>query len=180
MTLHPNDYQSAIASDELALIIDGNPFAISDAEALAVGIVTSYLRARFQVAKIITQITQFDAAVTYSVGHRVLYNNILYFAKEATTGSQPDTSTKWQKGNNMDPVIKCRLLDIALYQLHKKVSLRQIPDKIAIAFEEAISWLKAVNNGIVDPGLPVREDVPQAGKSVIFTSRPRRKTHNII
>jgi len=111
---------------------------------------------------------------------RVLYNNILYFVKEATTGSQPDTSAKWQKGNNMNAVIKCRILDVSLYQLHKKVSLRQIPDKIAIAFEEAISWPKAVNNGIVDPGLPVREDVPQAGESVIFTSRPRRKTHNII
>ena len=180
MILQLNDYQSAIASDELALIIDGNPFAISDTEALAVGIVTSYLRARFDVAKIITQITQFDATVTYPAGQRVLYNNILYFAKIETAGSQPDTSAKWQKGNNMNAVIRCRLLDIALYQLHKKVSLRQIPNKIAIAFEEAISWLKAVNNGIVDPGLPVREDVPQAGESVLFTSRPRRKTHNII
>jgi len=66
MTLHPHDYQSAIASDDLALIIDGNPFAISDAE--AIGLVTSSLRARFDVAKIITQITQFDATVSYSAG----------------------------------------------------------------------------------------------------------------
>lgn len=191
MYLEQRDYNTSIAPHELEIITADNVFAIGDAEETAVGVISSYLRSNYDLPKVFRPITEWNETITYKEGDRVTFSindqDVLFYAKAENTGKTPGTDTEWQRGNNMDPVIKMRLLDVTLYLLHKKCSLVTLPDKIAIAYEEAITWLKAVNNGIIDAGLPAKpitipstEPGDQAGQSVLYTSRPRRKTHNII
>ncbi len=69
------------------------------------------------------------------------------------------------------------MLDISLYELHTRISFRQIPDIRIERYNLAMQWLKDVRDGKISLDLPLLpEDSPQnIGIGIIVTSTSKRQ-----
>jgi phage gp36-like protein len=70
-------------------------------------------------------------------------------------------------GTARNPHLVMLIIDIALYHTHSRISPRNIPELIALRYEQAIDWLKAVNKGDILADLPVLQTA--TGQQVIPT-----------
>lgn len=76
-------------------------------------------------------------------------------------------------GEERNPVIILKLLDMVIYHLHSRINPRQIPDLRAERYENAIKWLQDVSKDLIDPDLPTIEQ-PEGG-IISYGSEPQRK-----
>ena len=92
-------------------------------------------------------------------------NNTFYTCIAITTaGDLPTDTAKFTAGDNREPKLKTVVIDITLYNLHSRITPRDIPEIRSIRYdgggnkdksEHAISWLEKVQNGTITPNLPV-------------------------
>lgn len=75
-------------------------------------------------------------------------------------------------GEERNPVIILKLLDMVIYHLHSRINPRQIPDLRAERYENAIKWLEDVAKDKIDPDLPATEQ-PEGG-IISYGSEPKR------
>lgn len=57
-----------------------------------------------------------------------------------------------------NPVVLMYMIDIILYHIHSNISPRNIPELRGIRYEAAITWLKMVAKGDLNPDLPSKEN----------------------
>lgn len=57
-------------------------------------------------------------------------------------------------------IIQSTLLDLVLYEMHKKISPKNIPDLRVQARKDAITWLEQTASGYIAPILPIKADEP--------------------
>lgn len=136
---------------------------------------------------------EYDHDETYSIGDVVWYqnktwtalaavtgilpiaSNAAYWNDEGTysiTGDYPEDDTVWTQGDNRNPLIVMRLIDIVLYHLHKRLTGMNFPDIRKEAYDGnspaqvggAIGWLKQIAAGKVNVDLP--EIIPNQNLSV--------------
>lgn len=92
-------------------------------------------------------------------------DNSSYWTEGATysiTGDYPDDDSVWTQGDNRNPLIVMRLIDIVLYHLHKRLTGMNFPDIRKEAYDGnspaqvggAIGWLKQIACGKVNVDLP--------------------------
>lgn len=63
-----------------------------------------------------------------------------------------------QTGNARDGYFVSIIVDIVLYQIHKRVNPRQIPEIRFVAYQDAKKWLEAVSKGLIVANLPKKND----------------------
>ncbi len=136
---------------------------------------------------------EYDNEEEYEAGDVVWYNNktwtarssitgilpttanAAYWTEGATysiTGDYPDDDSVWTQGDNRNPLIVMRLIDIVLYHLHKRLTGMNFPDIRKEAYDGnspaqvggAIGWLKQIAAGKVNVDLP--EILPNQNLSV--------------
>jgi hypothetical protein len=88
-------------------------------------------------------------------------NNTFYTCIATTlAGELPTLTTKFTAGDNREPKLKTVVVDIALYNIHSRITPRDIPEIRQIRYDgagnHAIGWLEKVQKGTITPNLTVR------------------------
>ena len=83
-------------------------------------------------------------------------------------------SNFFTKGDNRDRVIKRIVLAIAIFELHKLISPRNIPDMRIDANIAAMEMLKKISSGKITADLPIFHD-KERGQSITFDSNPKQR-----
>lgn len=109
--------------------------------------------------------------IPYTVGVKVVYNDLLYTCILNSTGNLPTNITYftvsttlpyWTKGDNRNPLIVRYLLDMARYHFERAIPSRNISEQTLISYDGnhgdqrggAIGWLKRVAAGTDTANLP--------------------------
>lgn len=173
--LRLTDYDALIQLDNLDTVIGSDTAIRLEGELAATAEIQSYLRHRYDVALIFITLAAYDNALAYATDDLVAYPTIsddLYSANQATTAGEDPVSTpaKWDKGDTRDQLIKMHLIDLTLYHLHSRINPRNIPELRLTRRDEAIAWLKMVNEGKITTGLPVLSTPTNAGLKIRWAS----------
>lgn len=81
-----------------------------------------------------------------------------------------------------DSHLKSIVKDISVYKLIRLANPNMLADEMRIRYEDAVSWLKDVQKGVVDPdGWPYKDDdtatdFPE-GNTVSYVSNVKRNNH---
>jgi hypothetical protein len=125
----------------------------------------------------------FHPEVAYTVGVKVVYEDVMYTCILNSTGNLPTNATYftasatrpyWTKGDNRNPLIVRYLLDITRYHFERSIPARNVSDLIKEAYNGnspqelggAIGWLKRVASGKDNASLP--EILPIQGLSISY------------
>lgn len=160
------DYSKQIRSEILSVVTSDDDTIRKDAELAAQAEIESYLRQRYDVAKIFRDLPTYDAAVAYTTGDLIVFpdneddiyslNPDLLGDDQTITGTSPvDDPTQWTKGDTRNQLIRMHLVDITLYHLHSRINPRNIPEFRIARRDDCISWLKMVAAGKLAVALPV-------------------------
>jgi phage gp36-like protein len=164
------DFLAQIQEMHLLEVVENDESLVTDISITAQAEIESFLRGNYDVAKIFFPITSYSGAVTYAVNDVVRYNDLLYVCKLASTNNLPTNANYWEQRDMRSQLILMYLVDIALYHLHSRIMLNNIPQLRIIRYEQAISWLEAVSKGKLSPDLPIVENtLPNSFK---FISTP--------
>jgi len=184
MFLRKSDYFSQIQEDNLDTVIEditGTPTLIflTDKEAAASVEVQSYLRHRYDVAKIFKPLLSYDNAVTYQPGEWVVdgpvETGIIYTATVETLGNLPTDTNFWKAEDGRNPLMKTYLIDVTLYHVHSRISPRNIKALVMSRRDEAVKWLKMVSKGDISLDLPeITEETPSGGDRITWDSQEKR------
>lgn len=134
--------------------------------------------------------SEYDATSTYITGDRVSYDGNIYAANQdigtpetwtpahwdllaedntfyvctaASTGNLPNDTDYFAEGDSRNPLIKEITVDVVLYNLHSKISPRNIPDVRRTRYDgfgnltagdSAIATLKQIQKGTITLDLP--------------------------
>lgn len=94
-----------------------------------------------------------------------------FIPKDTTWDVVP--SNFFTKGDNRSRLIKKILVNLAIFELHKLINPRNIPDLRGEAKDDAMSILKDIKKGtITPPDLPIFFDEDR-GQSITFSSNPK-------
>ena len=173
--LRAKDYDKQIQADNLNTVISSDSTIRTEGELAATAEMQSYLRHRYDVAKIIITLAVWDATKAYTEGELVAFPTItdpIYSATQATAaGESPTTAAaKWTAGDTRNALIKMYLIDLTLYHLHSRINPRNIPELRLTRRDEAITWLKMVNEGKITTDLPVLATPTNAGLKIRWNS----------
>lgn len=72
-----------------------------------------------------------------------------------TAGVLTTDITKWTKGDNRNPSLVRRVVQICVYDIHERIAPRGIPEQRANAYTEAIAWLDMAKEGEITVRLPL-------------------------
>ena len=78
-------------------------------------------------------------------------------------------SNFFTKGDNRSRLIKTILVNLAIFELHKLINPRNIPDLRGEAKDDAMDVLKKIENGKITPALPIFFD-EEKGQNISFNS----------
>lgn len=104
-------------------------------------------------------------------------NNTFYTCILESTGNLPTNATYFTAGDDRNPLIKEITVDIVLYNIHSKISPRNIPDVRRVRYDgtgnlkegdSAIATLMQIQKGIVTLDLPVIVPTVQNTESIAY------------
>ena len=107
------------------------------------------------------------------------WNNSAYAVKagSAAAGTLPTDQDKFAP-DTRNALIVTYLVDMTLYHVHSAINPQKIPDLRGIRYEAAITWLKAVSKGSLNPDLPILIDesggTPSHSGRIAYGSNPKR------
>ncbi|QKG56993.1 DUF1320 family protein [Hymenobacter sp. BRD128] len=130
--LTPDDYGLQIRDEIRGLLTDGNDVLLSKAALAAQTEMESYLRGRFDVAKV--------------------FGALGAVAAVPASGTTPAVPAQPDQRN---PQIVMYLVDMALYHMHSRQNPRNVPTIRQDRYDHAIDWLKMVRKGALSCGLPL-------------------------
>lgn len=87
------------------------------------------------------------------------------------SGNDPDTA--WKPTDSRDPVIVQAIIDLALWQLHSRISPNNIPDLRIDKMKMTFSWLRSVNDG--DENIDMLRLQPEQGDSITWGSKIKQR-----
>ena len=123
-------------------------------------------------AEILTAITRNDSTILPIIEDRAVEEMKGYLV------ARYDTNNIFNKtGTARNPIIVQFLLDIIIYNLHSIHNPAAIPEIRVTRYERAITWLKDVMKGLINPGLPELDDAKGAESHVHYGSNPKRGNH---
>lgn len=96
--------------------------------------------------------------------------------QEAPADKLPEVDTDyWMQADPRNAVLVSCVVDIMLYDLHKRIAPNQIPKIRQEARDERIEWLNRVARKTANPILPVPEDGTK--DSFVWGSEPKRSNY---
>lgn len=185
MFLRKTDYFKRIQEDDLDVIIEdvtGTPLDafLFDMQAAALAEVQSYLRNRYNVAKIFAPLAVWDVSKAYEIGEYVvispLESGAIYTALTDNTGLDPTANPNdWELNDSRDALMKLYLIDVTMYHIHSRINPRNIQALAMSRRDEAVKWLKMVSKGEIQLDLPVNElDEETSGERISWGSEDKR------
>lgn len=75
-------------------------------------------------------------------------------AYSVSSGILPSNTVYWVNADNRSQQMVMYVTDISIYHLHRSIAPANIPELRIKAYDNAISWLRAVSKGTVTPNLP--------------------------
>lgn len=81
-------------------------------------------------------------------------------------------SNFFTKGDNRSRLVKKTLINLAIFELHKLINPRNIPDLRGEAKDDAMTILKDIKKGTISPDLPIFFD-ENKGQSITYGSNPK-------
>jgi len=77
-----------------------------------------------------------------------------------------------EAGDDRNPVIIIKMIDIVLYHLSASLPARLGMETRQLRYDETIKWLDKVNKGLINPGLPYK-DADDSGNPIKFSSQTK-------
>lgn len=179
-----SDYLPHIQSDNLNQILENDVDILKRMEIIAQAEMESYLKTRFDVAKVFIDINPWKD-LAYAIGDIVIYddsngNETIWQCTASTLAEQGEDPisrpSKWQAGDPRNPQVVMYMIDIVLYHLHSRINPRLIPDYRLMRYDGntssqqsgAIGWLKKANSGLITVDLPMID--PTQGERIRWGS----------
>lgn len=180
-----SDYAAQIRTDLLNTVVDSDVQILNDAELSAQAELESYLRGRYDVAKIFIDIQPWAEATQYDAGEVVSRaqpggKEKIYTAKQATTGQEPGTTTGesvWVAKDPRHRLIITYMIDCTLYLIHSRQNPRGVPQLRQDRYDHVINWLNLCRAGKISPGLPFLADTKPDGSENTESIRIRTGSH---
>ncbi|HRY33409.1 MAG TPA: DUF1320 family protein [Bacteroidales bacterium] len=135
------------------------------------------LRDRYKVEEIFSIPDPWDESAEYQVGALVTKGDKFFAAILENTGVDPDPAPpeepdpeeppaepeepvdpSWEISDPRNSFIVMITSDIMLYHLHARLSPRAVSDFRVKRYEDALSWLDQVKDGLENPDLPLLDD----------------------
>lgn len=180
MFLAQQDFEKLKNAQEITVMLTEDGYNVTDIlnESIdyAVDFIKSKLQHRYDPDQIFIEITDYDNTATYSENELVYYQNVIYFAKQETTGNDPPDATYWTKGDLRHSLIKNYAIKIALKELYLRVQPRVIPEWIMDEAEKAETHLNRVSSGKDTVVLPVKTDADgnNEGETFLYGSETQK------
>ena len=158
MLLTPQIYESYIQGSILQGITGANsPVLLAQCEAAARVELSSYLNQRYDLTNVLKDLVLYSPTTTYAVGD-LIYDAILPDIYEAVNIAPAGTSLTdtfyFRAGDPRNALIIQYLVEIVLFNIHKRISPQNVPAIREIAYDNAIRWLIGVQRGNITPKLP--------------------------
>lgn len=100
--------------------------------------------------------------------------SVVNFIPENTSWDGTTANSFIQKDNRNRQIKQC-CIAITVYELHKLINPRNVPDLRIAARDEAIEDLKAIQKGTITPDLPTYVDDKHRGERIVFGSTDSSK-----
>ena len=187
-----SDYTQLIKKDLLNSLIENDELNLQDAELAAQTEMESYLRGRYDLAKIFLEVLPWDEETQFAAGAVVSHTAAgaarprVYVAQDESQGDEPGAESqaapaegklpaprKWKATDPRNAQIKVYLMDCALYLLHSRQNPNTIPQLRLDRYDHVISWLNLCRQGKISPGLPLLPAVAADGTPNTESIRPR-------
>lgn len=156
------DYEMVIRNEVRQVVMGNKEVVIDDHIASAIELVSGYLRSRYDLVKVFYDIPQFNASDvgSYTEGDVIRSNtDVLYTVNTDSPGTDLNDEDDYTKGDPRNKQLVKVVVDIAMYELHSRISPRNIPDLRLKRFEDAMRWLRDVQKEMIVPDLPLIEDI---------------------
>ena len=158
MLLNNAQYEPYIQGSILAGITQSNAAIVPQCENAARHEITGYLNQRFNLATVLQDLLTYNATAAYTIGDLVFDPAVpadIYECIADTTGGTLLTDANFfALGDPRNPLVLQFLIEIVLYNIHKRISPQNIPTIRSLAYERAIEWLEQVQRGYITPALP--------------------------
>lgn len=173
MFLIDYDLNAAIEANgsdsELVQITGNDDTVMQNGFLVAQSEMASYLSQRFDMPWELRDVNIWSNSVAYTVGDRIITvtngTTVFYTALLAGTNHTPDSSpTYWKAGDDRNPQLVAYGLDIAIYSTFRRINPRYLPDLRVKRYDDAVRWLKQVNEGNVHPILKAIVLSPTSGR----------------
>lgn len=152
------DWDMQIRSNVLSAVKNSEA-ALNDAIDTAVAELQSYLRNKYDVAKVFAPIIAFDNSRSYpkdtrlfDAGSQKMY---VVIATNSTAGLAITDTSQFTQADTRHPLLLTYCKDIALYHIHTNISPQNIPQLRKDRYDQAISWLNKVNKDMLSLDLPL-------------------------
>lgn len=150
------------------------------AERYAENVMKSYLCAAFDVDAMFGSYVVYDATKAYAETQFIYDadNHLFYTAiQDAPIGTPLTDELFFTEGDTRNELLINYMIDIALYELHKSINPRNIPELRIEARFEAMEYIKMVidpRNNMCPAGFILKEFEDGAGNDIIWGSNKRR------
>lgn len=154
------DLERLITSEIRQIVMGNNEDSLEDTFDTAIEMASSYIKQRYDVAKIFYDIPQFDrTGEDYLTGDVIRSNtDQIYVVLTDAPGSTLSDSAKYQAKDPRNKQLVQVVIDIGIYDLHSRISPRNIPELRQKRYDRAMEWLNKVQKETIIPDLPLLED----------------------
>lgn len=147
------DYLPVIRQDIRNIVTQNDSKTLSKAVGNAISYVQDHLRNTYDLDAIFISINAYSNSATYSEGDYVHSNWEIYKAKVDSPGALTNNDD-WEKGDPRNQRLVEVIVDIAVYNMHSRLTPSNIPQIRIERYESATSWCEMVLKNQLNPGLP--------------------------
>ena len=174
-----------ISDADLTTILDerqmAQVIAISEsnrkrAEDFATSEATSYLNFKFDTDAIFTfEVFDYSININYKEGQIIVDDSATAYTciLNAPAGTALSDDTYFESKDGRNPLIVMIVVDLLAYHLFSKIPYNSIPEHIKERYKEAITKLKNIRVGKMNPLLPIKQIDSDEEQD------PNRQTHTI-
>lgn len=152
-----HQYETIIQGTLLEGIIDNDRTLLADAERMARDLVNTKLATRYNLSTALQDLMVFDPLAIYAANAVVTDATLapIYYALLDVPPNTPLTDpVYWANGDPRYAYLRKIIMDIVLYELHKRVSAQHIPEIRLLEYKNAIAWLNEARDGLITLPFP--------------------------
>lgn len=172
------DYETAISTDNLEVLINDNCLLLRKIEESVKSQIKSFVSHRYDTEEMFKGFSKYKDDKEYISGEMVVFpeneDEIFISAIDANIGNTPipsQNSAEWVLGDNRHKYLLMLFIDMVIFHAHRTIEGRKIPEHRISMYDEAVQWFKDVNAEKITPNFPRLAPDPLSGRTnIIFGS----------